>query len=189
MKSALRQRCKILLIKELKKTLITLKPALDENIPRFVSHYLYDLLVVGFGSLDASAHLSRVEQLCSEVWTMRVMLQEQVKACENQQTTTAALDHWITLIELSKYTSGVQTGKSALQEEKNSKSGFIVPDELSSHVEGNGAVGDQPSMTEWSTVVKRGHHTKRVPQPKDDKDGAATQALMQREWKKTTVLV
>lgn len=38
-----------------------------ENIPRFVSHYLDELPPVGFGNMDASALLSRVEQLSREV--------------------------------------------------------------------------------------------------------------------------
>lgn len=41
-----------------------------------LSYYLDDLLVVGFGCLDASALLNRVEQFSRDVQTMREMLQE-----------------------------------------------------------------------------------------------------------------
>ncbi|KAK9961749.1 hypothetical protein ABG768_007149 [Culter alburnus] len=50
-----------------------------ENIPRFVSHYLDELPPVGFGNMDASALLSRVEQLSREVSNLREALESQLR--------------------------------------------------------------------------------------------------------------
>lgn len=144
--------------------------------------------MVGFVCLDATTLLIRVQQLISDMCAMRKMLQEQVKVCENQQLTPVALEHWIDLIEQSRYTSWIQAGGGTVPQEVR-RGGFGVPDGLTNHVEESAAAGDQPSVNGWSTVVKRGRAAKRVPWAMGDKEGAAIQAPIQCEQKKSIGII
>ena len=70
-----------------------------EDIPRFVSHFLDLLPPVGFGSIDASALLSRVTQLSWEVSKMRCALDAQTGINDDLGMTTSAMDRRLTDIE------------------------------------------------------------------------------------------
>ncbi|XP_059188564.1 F-box only protein 2-like isoform X3 [Centropristis striata] len=72
-----------------------------EDIPRFVSYHLDELPPVGFGSMDASALLSRLERLSQEVSTLREALETQASVSINQGAATAALDRRMTDLERS----------------------------------------------------------------------------------------
>lgn len=80
-----------------------------ENIPRFVSHYLDELPPVGFGHMDASALLSRMEQLNQEVSGLRRALQIQAEVGENLGTIVATMDRRVTAVE-THCTSGYDIG-------------------------------------------------------------------------------
>ena len=84
-----------------------------ENIPRFVSHYLDELPPVGFGSMDASALLSRLEQLSQEVLSLRRALDVQTSVSENLGAATAARDCQISAIEKYRGPSGLDLGTGA----------------------------------------------------------------------------
>ncbi|KAL7375510.1 hypothetical protein ABVT39_018636 [Epinephelus coioides] len=62
-----------------------------ENMPMFVSHFLDKLPPVGFGNMDTSALLSRVEQLSSEVSGLRWAIEAQVTVNEDLSAATAAV--------------------------------------------------------------------------------------------------
>ena len=70
-----------------------------ENIPRFVSHYLDELPLVGFGNMDASALLSRVEQLNREVSCLRGAMEAQATVGETLGAAAALLDRRVSAIE------------------------------------------------------------------------------------------
>lgn len=70
-----------------------------ENIPRFVLHYLDVLPPVGFGNMDASALLSRVEQVSLEVSRLRKILAPQAIVNENLEAVVTALDRRMTAVE------------------------------------------------------------------------------------------
>uniref|UniRef100_A0A1A8RRE2 Uncharacterized protein n=2 Tax=Nothobranchius rachovii TaxID=451742 RepID=A0A1A8RRE2_9TELE len=71
----------------------------DENIPRFVFHYLDELPPVGFGNLDASALLSGIEKLYRELACLRTAVEPQVKAGENLGAAVAVVDHRLRVLE------------------------------------------------------------------------------------------
>ncbi|XP_054631830.1 ankyrin repeat domain-containing protein 62-like [Dunckerocampus dactyliophorus] len=80
-----------------------------EKIPRFVSHHLDELPPDGFGNMDASALLSRMEQLNREVSSLRAAMKIQASVNENLGATTAAMNRRVTAIE-SLRSSPEQTG-------------------------------------------------------------------------------
>ena len=63
-----------------------------ENIPRFVSHYLDEMPPVGFGNMDTSALLSRVEQLSQEVSSLRRALGTQAEVTESMGAIITTMD-------------------------------------------------------------------------------------------------
>ena len=91
-----------------------------ENIPRFVSHYLDELPPVGFGNMDASALLSRVEQLSQEVSGLRRALETQAEVSENLGASVAAMDRRVTAVETHRkldydpVTAGIREGVRGL---------------------------------------------------------------------------
>lgn len=70
-----------------------------ENTPRFVSHHLDQLPPVGFGHMDASALLSRMERLKQEVAGLRIAVESQATVSESLSATSATLDRRITNME------------------------------------------------------------------------------------------
>ena len=73
------------------KACLTVLNQCGENIPRFVSHYLDELPPVGFGHMDISALLSRMERLSMEVSSMRGVLEMQQGVLEMQTGMSEAL--------------------------------------------------------------------------------------------------
>lgn len=69
------------------------------NIPRFVSNNLDELPPVGFDHVDASALLSKVQQLSREVASLKATLESRANANANLSVATAALEHWVTVLE------------------------------------------------------------------------------------------
>ncbi|KAK7915620.1 hypothetical protein WMY93_011381 [Mugilogobius chulae] len=128
------------------------------NIPRFVSYYLDDLPVVGFGSMDASALLSRVEQLSREVLTLSKTLQTQVNVCENLQMFTKTIDCRVAEIE--------QSQNRTVPEASTADSVLIGVEEARASVvpvgtpKQDNALADGEASKEWSTVVKEGRRVK-----------------------------
>lgn len=59
----------------------------------------YRLRLSGFGNMDASALLSRMERLSQEVSTLRGVMETQANVTENLGLTTAALERRLTDIE------------------------------------------------------------------------------------------
>ncbi|KAL7387451.1 hypothetical protein ABVT39_023677 [Epinephelus coioides] len=70
-----------------------------ESIPRFVSHFLDKIPSVGFGNMDASALLSRMERLSQEVSMLRGVMETQANVSENLGLATATLERRLTDIE------------------------------------------------------------------------------------------
>lgn len=77
-----------------------------ENIPRFVSHYLNELPPVGFGHMDASALLSRVERLSQEVFGLRKALETQAGVSENLGAIAEAIERRVTEVEKHRASDG-----------------------------------------------------------------------------------
>lgn len=81
------------------KACLKLLNEVGENTPRFVSHYLDQSPPVGFGHMDASALLSRLEQLNQEVASLRKTMETQVGVSEGLGAASAAMDRRISAIE------------------------------------------------------------------------------------------
>ncbi|XP_065136242.1 uncharacterized protein [Paramisgurnus dabryanus] len=142
-----------------------------DNIPRFVSYYLDDLPVIGFGSLDASALLSRVEQLSRDLQTVRETLREQADVNENLRLSTGTIERRVATIELRGTTlegcmeehvpsEGATRKISALMSVETPNQLEYVPD------------GIQACAAEWSTVVKGGRQVKHLPQVVPHRSGS-----------------
>ena len=83
------------------KACLSLLNEFGENMPMFVSHRLDKLPPVGFGSMDASALLRRVEQLSSEVAGLRRTMEVQAGMYENLTAATEAVNRRVTAVERS----------------------------------------------------------------------------------------
>lgn len=81
-----------------------------ENIPRFVSHYLDELPPVGFGNMDASALLSRVERLSQEISGLSKALETQAEVSENLGSIAATIDRRVTAMETYRSTDCREPG-------------------------------------------------------------------------------
>ncbi len=57
-----------------------------------MSHYLDELPLVGFGSMDASALLSRMERLSQEVVALRIASEKQANVSDNMCKATEAIE-------------------------------------------------------------------------------------------------
>lgn len=70
-----------------------------ENIPRFVSHHLNDLLPVTYSSMDVCCLLWRMDQLCAEVGALKHVVQLQADVCEQVMTNAVEVDQRVTALE------------------------------------------------------------------------------------------
>lgn len=157
------------------------------NVPRFVSHYLDDLPVVGFGSMDASALLGRVETLSREVIAMRKALEQQTNVCENLRTSTEIIDRRVAEIEQSRSAPGVDMRECASGERAVGAPSSAVLEETLDQTDDNEPADYHASAREWTTVVKEGRRVKHMPQPAVEKKPSAFRAPARRERKKTGV--
>lgn len=63
-----------------------------ENLPRFVSHYFYELLPVTFKSPEISSLLGRIEQMQLEVCDMKHVMKMQTSCTEELHVATLDLN-------------------------------------------------------------------------------------------------
>ena len=160
-----------------------------ENIPRFVSHYLDELPPVGFGSMDASALLSRLEQLNREVSSLKRAMDAQTSVSENLGVATAAMDRRISAMEKYRGPSGLDPGTGASREGEVQGPGSTRQEEMLDGAAMSLLPRTQSRSPQWSTVVKEGRRLKPVPQnvavqPKP----RVIQAHLKREQKKTGII-
>lgn len=94
------------------KACLSLFNEFGENMPMFVSHRLDKLPPVGFGSLDASALLRRVEQLGSEVAGLRRTMEVQAEVNENLTAAMDAVNRRMAAVEKSCSMDTAVTGTS-----------------------------------------------------------------------------
>lgn len=90
----------------------------------FVSHFLDKLPPVGFGNMDASALLSRVEQLSSEVSALRRAIEAQVTVNKDLTAATVAVNRRVTALEGGQRSTpvlGLETAAGALWEREAQK--------------------------------------------------------------------
>lgn len=137
-----------------------------EKIPRFVSHNLDELPPVGFEHVDASALLSRVQQLSREVASLRVALETQTSEKVNERAAAAVMEHRVATLEKQREcapprgeANGIAgpahgDGSVSLAEEST------APDRLrlEAVVPGEAVNATPQSPAAWSTVVKKGKH-------------------------------
>ena len=154
-----------------------------EDIPRFVSHYLDELPPVGFGNMDASALLSRVEQLSQQVSGLRKALDTQADVSENLGAIVTAMDRRVAAVETHR-TSDYDPGTAGTVRPEESTTSPAVKSRLlglnrptgeiasTSRVDWMGLVGStqqqelldvevtsprsQPQSPLWSAAVKKG---------------------------------
>lgn len=153
-----------------------------DNIPRFVSHYLDDLPVIGFGSLDASALLSRVEQLSRELQAVRETLGEQADVNENLRLSTGTIERRVAMIELRGTPPEGCTEELVPSEGATRKNSALMSAETPNQLE-YVPDGAHACTAEWSTVVKRSQQVKHVPQAVAHRSGS-DRPLVRRERKK-----
>ncbi|ROL51267.1 hypothetical protein DPX16_1509 [Anabarilius grahami] len=124
-----------------------------ENIPRFVSHYLDELPPVGFGNIDASALLSRVEQLSREVSSLREALEAQASVNENLGVATAIMDRRVTAMEKLRGSPDWEHGFGAAPASQERVLQDSVVPACQSREEISSPLSQSPA---WSTVVGKG---------------------------------
>ena len=160
-----------------------------ENIPRFVSHYLDELPPVGFGDMDASALLGRLERLSREVSGLKRSMLTQAEVGENLGAIVAAMDRRVSAAEMHRIRGSdaahavavpgdvrerpghaSQEGTASLGERRGSgsagsalkaKNGLGGSTQLLLEVAALSA-GPQPQSPQWSTVVKNGRKKERA---------------------------
>lgn len=165
-----------------------------ENIPRFVSHNLDELPPVGFEHVDASALLSRVQQLSREVAGLRATLETQTSENENARAAAADVEHRVSALERLRVPPGQAFGDAGQQAYEGAPAPLTETEaEMAparSLMRETGRVGETTNAIswplEWSTVVKKGKHKQPsiVTQP-----NAAVQPRPRREqWKKMGII-
>ncbi|XP_028429851.1 uncharacterized protein LOC114552954 [Perca flavescens] len=137
-----------------------------ENIPRFVSHNLDELPPVGFEHVDASALLSRVQQLSREVAGLRATLETQTRENENAKVAAAAVEHRLSALERRLVPLGQAYGDAGQQAYEaapvllTETEAEMAPARL--ELRETGREGETmnaiPRSPEWSTVVKKGKY-------------------------------
>lgn len=127
-----------------------------DNIPRFVSHYLDDLPPISFNHIDASALLTRIEQLSTDITCMKKSIAEQTNACEDLRVISACLDTRITAMEKQWDDPGSVTGVKSLNGGGDSESARPA---RSPH----GVSG--PASPAWNLVVRNGRRSKAADNP------------------------
>lgn len=131
-----------------------------ENIPRFVSHYLDELPPIGFGSMDTSSLLTKLEQLGWEVLDMRKVCKEQVQISENLCKVTEGIEQRVAVIKKA------QSFSSPVSGECESCDGIALTQDHSAEI--TRPAETQALTREWSTVVKEGRRVKHVPEATAD---------------------
>ena len=81
------------------KACLSLFNEFGEDVPMFVSHFLDKLPPVGFGSIDVSALLSRIDQLSHEVSGLRKAAETQETMNKDFYAATAAVTRRVTTLE------------------------------------------------------------------------------------------
>lgn len=135
-----------------------------ENIPRFVSHYLDDLPPITFGSIDVSALLGRMEQLNTEVSSMKRALETQANVCGDLQALTVDVTRRVTALEKPRGPSGSDHITGAAQEGEMQHTNFAVSEMTLNTVVMPGTPPQiQPQSPKWTDIVKEGRKLKSVP--------------------------
>ncbi|KAL0199979.1 hypothetical protein M9458_003166, partial [Cirrhinus mrigala] len=124
-----------------------------ENIPRFVSHYLDKLPLVGFGNMDASALLSRLERLSREVSSMREALETQATVNENLGAATAVINRWVTAMEKLCGSPVGERGAGAGSASQEREWQDLVAPACQLQREVSSPLPESPA---WSIVLKKG---------------------------------
>ncbi|XP_014829413.1 PREDICTED: uncharacterized protein LOC106908000 [Poecilia mexicana] len=151
-----------------------------ENIPRFVSHYLDELPPVGFGSMDASALLSRMERLSRDVLSLKEAMEIQASVNKNLAASTAAMNRRLAAVE-SPCSSSERAGEAAAP--AHGPAAALAP-ELSGKSE------DALSQYQtWSTVVRRAARKQKRPTDKVTQNGRGVDARPNKEQRRNVGII
>ncbi|XP_016522438.1 uncharacterized protein LOC107834933 [Poecilia formosa] len=144
-----------------------------ENIPRFVSHYLDELSPVGFGSMDASALLSRMERLSRDVLSLKEAMETQASVNENLAASTAAMNRRLAAVE-SPCSSSKRAGEAAAP------------------AQGPAATQSEDALSQyqaWSTVVRRAARKQKRPTDKVTQNGRGVDAGPNKEQQRNVGII
>lgn len=132
-----------------------------ESIPRFVSHFLDKFPSVGFGNMDASALLSRMERLSQEVSTLRIVIETQANVSENLGLATAALERRLTDIETPCGSSRADEAAPGPKQRETQALGWLPGEDAKQQL--GEAANQRPLTPAWSTVLKEGKKKTQKP--------------------------
>ena len=147
------------------KLCLSLFNEIGNNIPMFVSHCLEKLPPVGFGSMDTSALLRRLEQLSSEVAGLRRVCEAQATVNDNLKAATEAVNQRLSAfversasppasIGLREGASASETRQPAPVLQEMSAARISTPGETST--ESSEPQSRTPRSPLWSTMVRKG---------------------------------
>ncbi|KAM3864896.1 prokineticin receptor 1-like [Diretmus argenteus] len=137
-------------------------------MPMFVSHQLDKLPPVGFGSIDASALLRRMEQLSNEVSGLRRTMEAQADVNEDLTAATVAVNRRVAALEESCTVNrggktAATTAAGALREEEAQRKAapaqqaeMALPSPAAAATESVQPCTPAKPPAAWSTVVNNG---------------------------------